>query len=74
MRRFKAKLQEVIQNPDKIYQSKINKNTSLYFKKHKKFYIMIAVDFTHSPRRGYVKTGFPVYNLKKGAKIIWKKS
>lgn len=79
MKRLKKQLQETIKTPNRIYQSKINKDTQLYFKEYRhqkygRFYLMAVVGFDREKKKGYIKTSFPVYNLKKGAQLVWKKS
>lgn len=71
-------LKETIRNPDWIYQSKIHHRSRLYFKDmhrppYGRFYLMVVVEMKPTGQRGYVKTSFPVYNLSKGGKLLWRK-
>jgi hypothetical protein len=34
---------------------------------------MAVVDYKEYKKTGFIKTSFPVYNLKKGGELLWKK-
>ena len=70
-----AKVKATLTDPDAIYQSKRNKDSHLYFKSYMRLpagnqYILVVV----GSRRGYVQTSFPVQNLSKGGRPLWKRS
>lgn len=76
MRGFKRELIFTIKDPDFIYESSVDELSELYFKKFKikdygGIYIMAVVD--KSKGKMFVKTGFMVYNLSKGKKLLWTK-
>ena len=78
MESFYRELCDTIKNPEYIFKSKISKNARLYFKgflhpKYGHLYIMAVITQKEDKNRGFVKTSFPVYNLKKGGKLLWKK-
>ena len=76
MKHFYDELKEVIRDTDYIYQSKISKDAELFFKefesrKFGELYLLAVIE--RKEERGYIKTSFPVYNLKKGGELIWKR-
>jgi hypothetical protein len=78
MESFYNELRNTIKEPEYIFKSKISKNSRLYFKgylhpQYGHFYIMVAIDYNERKKIGFIKTSFPVYNLQKGGKLIWKK-
>lgn len=75
---FYKELCNTIKDPEYIFQSKVVKNSRLYFKGYLHpecghFYIMAVVDYKPHKKSGFIKTGFPVYNLKKGGELLWKR-
>ena len=78
MRPLYDELREAIKDPDYIFKSNLSTNSMLYFKgylhpEYGHFYIMVVIDFKKHKKTGFVKTSFPVYNLKKGGELLWKK-
>ena len=78
MELFYNELRNTIKEPEYIFKSKIFKQARLYFKgylhpEYGHFYIMAVINYKEHKKTGYVMTGFPVYNLKKGGELIWKK-
>ena len=78
MEPFYNELRDTIKEPECIFKSEISKNSRLYFKgylhpEYGHFYIMAVVDYKEHKKTGYIKTSFPVYNLKKGGELIWKR-
>lgn len=78
MDKFYSELQETIKAPDYIFKSKISPDSRLYFKgylhpEYGHLYIMAVADYKEHKKTGFIKTGFPVYNLKKGGELIWKR-
>jgi hypothetical protein len=69
------KIQETVETPDAIYESKRNRRSNLYFKAYTGLpagnqYVMVVVD----SQRGYVQSSFMVQDLSKGGRLLWKKS
>jgi len=78
MGQFLSRVKITIGNPDYIYQSKIDSNCHIHFKrnshtKYGSFFILVVIEKNKYKPKGYVKTSFPVFNLKKGGKLIWKR-
>lgn len=78
MEPFYNELRDTIKEPEYIFKSKISKNSRLYFKgylhpEYGHFYIMVVADYKEHKKTGFIKTSFPVYNLKKGGELLWKK-
>jgi len=78
MGQFLSMVKNTIRNPDYIYQSKIDSNCHLHFNrtshtKYGSFFILVVIEKKEDKLKGYVKTSFPVFNLKKGGLLIWKK-
>lgn len=78
MQSLYSELRNTIKEPEYIFKSKISKNSRLYFKgylhpEYGHFYIMAVVDYQEHKKIGFIKTSFPVYNLKKGGELLWKK-
>jgi len=78
MEPFYNELRDAIKEPEYIFKSKSSKNSRLYFKgylhpEYGHFYIMVVIDYKEHQKAGFVKTSFPVYNLKKGGELLWKK-
>ena len=72
MAEMRDKLEHTIATPDFIYQSKIDPESHLYYKRftHPRwgdYYLMAVVDAGQK----LVKTAFPVYNLNKGKIRLW---
>lgn len=77
MKDFKRELATAIKDPDFIYESDSDEFSELYFKKfntknYGEIYMMTVVD--KSGKNRFVKTGFMVYNLNKGKKLLWRKN
>ncbi len=78
MKSLLMELRDTLKDPEFIFKSKISSNSRLYFKgylhpEYGYFYVMAAVDYNKHKKTGFIKTSFPVYNLKKGGELIWKK-
>ena len=78
MEAFYNELRNTIKKPEYIFKSKISRNSHLYFKgylhpEYGYFYIMAVIDYKEHKKMGFIKTSFPVYNLKKSGELLWKK-
>ncbi len=78
MELFCNELRDTVKEPEYIFKSKISKMSRLYFKgylhpEYGHFYIMAVIGYKEYKKTGYIKTSFPVYNLKKGGELIWKR-
>jgi len=62
-------VREVLQNPDEIRQSKIDKTVFLYYKEFDKLYCVVA---KHTGEGGFLITAYPTDKVKEG-EIIWTK-
>ncbi|MBM4043854.1 MAG: hypothetical protein FJ279_01960 [Planctomycetes bacterium] len=75
MARHLAKVQETLTSPDAIYESKRNPASNLYFKAYTGLpagnrYVMVVAHI----KRGYVQSSFPVQNISKGGRLLWRKA
>jgi len=59
----------VLQNPDEIRESKIDKEVFLYYKQFDKLYCVVV---RHTETEGFLITAYPADKVKEGD-IIWKK-
>lgn len=62
-------IKSVLEMPDEIRQSKIDKNVFLYYKQYDKLYCVVA---RHRGMEGFLITAYPTDKVKEG-EIIWTK-
>ena len=59
----------VLQMPDEIRQSKMDKEVFLYYKQSDKLYCVVV---KHTEKEGFLITAYPVDKVKEG-EIVWTK-
>jgi hypothetical protein len=79
MRQFAREMRITVQRPDRIFRSKVSKDTRLYFKQYSRkpfgrFYVLVVAKVSGDGQRGFVKTAFLVYNFSEGGMSLWEKS
>jgi hypothetical protein len=71
-------LLETVRDPERIYRSKHDPRTLLYFRRWPRIsrgplMVMVAAGIRPRKRRGYVKTAFLVDSFAKGGMLLWQK-
>jgi len=69
------KVEQTLTAPDAIYESQRNPASNLYFKAYRGLpagnrYVMVVAE----TERGYVQSSFPVQDLSKGGRLLWKRA
>lgn len=62
-------IKSVLQMPDEIRQSKMDKDVFLYYKKFDRLYCVVV---KHMGKEGFLITAYPVDKIKEG-EIVWTK-
>lgn len=60
-------VKSILQTPDEIRQSKIDKEVFLYYKQFDKLYCVVV---KHREKEGFLITAYPVDKIKEG-EIVW---
>ncbi|MDI6728676.1 MAG: hypothetical protein QMD44_07110 [Thermodesulfovibrionales bacterium] len=69
MRNKEDIVKSVLQMPDEIRQSKVDKDVFLYYKRFDRLYCVVV---KHTGKEGFLITAYPVDKIKEG-EIVWTK-
>jgi hypothetical protein len=72
-------VQQTIETPDYIYESRVKHTGHLYFREigigpGGTLYLMVVVDIRERAKRGFVQTAFIVEGLSKGSVLLWQRT